>query len=97
MKSLPENAVAYQSTKEFTQTTVPAGLLRRHNTKAGTWGRIHVLEGELLYRILEPAVEESILAPGHDGVVEPEVFHEVEPQGAVRFFVEFLRLSEPED
>ena len=96
MKSLPSNAVAYQNTKEFTETSVPAGLLRRHNTKAGTWGRIHVLEGELLYRILEPEVEEILLSPGRNGIVEPEVYHEVEPRGSVRFFVEFLRVAEPE-
>jgi tellurite resistance-related uncharacterized protein len=50
------------------------------------------LEGRLLYRILEPELEELVLAPGQNGVVEPEVLHEVEPIGEVRFFVEFLRL-----
>ena len=91
MKSLPTNVVPYQRTKEFTESTVPAGLLRRHDTKAGVWGRIHVLEGTLTYRILEPAVEENVLSPGIDGIVEPQVPHEVEPVGRVRFFVEFLR------
>lgn len=91
MKSLPANVTAYQRTKEFSETTIPAGLLRRHNTKAGVWGRICVLEGSLTYRILEPDLEQHVLAPGRDGVVEPQVFHEVEPIGAVRFFVEFLR------
>lgn len=91
MKSLPANAVAYKRTAEFTETTVPAGLLRSHTTKAGTWGRIHVVAGRLRYRILEPAVEEIDLTPEREGVVEPEVPHEVEPLGTVRFFVEFLR------
>jgi hypothetical protein len=50
-----------------------------------------VLEGELLYRILDPAVEETWLRPGVDGVVEPTVRHEVEAPGPVRFYVEFLR------
>ena len=36
--------------------------------------------------------EEHVLGPGVEGVVEPEVPHEVEPLGPVRFFVEFLRL-----
>ncbi len=94
MKSLPSNVTAYQRTKEFSETTVPAALTRRHDTKAGVWGRIHVLEGSLIYRILEPEVEEHVLSPGIDGVVEPTVPHQVEPIGAVRFFVEFLRSSE---
>ena len=89
--SLPDDAEPYQKTKEFTESTTPAGLLRRHNTKLGVWGRICVLEGKLLYRILEPDVEEILLLPGLDGVVEPGIYHEVEPQGSVRFFVEFCR------
>jgi len=94
MKSLPEDVVAYQRTKEFDQGTVPAGLLRSHTTKAGTWGRICILEGKLHYRILEPEIESHVLDPGHDGVVEPEIAHEVEPIGSVRFFVEFLKREE---
>lgn len=96
MKSLPNDACGYQQTPEFTETTIPAGLLRRHSTKPGVWGRIHLLEGILQYRILEPVVEELELKPGLDGIVEPEVPHEVEPVGRVRFFVEFLKIPESE-
>jgi tellurite resistance-related uncharacterized protein len=55
------------------------------------WGRICVLEGELLYRELEPERRETLLEPGLDGVVVPQQRHEVEPRGRVRFYVEFLR------
>ena len=71
--------------------TVPKGLLRSHSTAAGVWGRICVLEGELLYRELEPERRETLLGPGLDGVVVPQQRHEVEPRGRVRFYVEFLR------
>lgn len=91
MKALPDDVEPYQRTAEFSQDTIPAGLRRSHTTKAGVWGRIHVLDGSLRYRILEPAPEEHRLEPGRDGVVEPGVAHEVEPLGPVRFFVEFLR------
>ena len=91
MKDLPAEVQAYKQTPEFDADSVPAGLLRAHQTKAGTWGRIVVLEGQLHYRILEPEQEEHLLSPGHDGVVEPTILHEVEPAGNVRFFVEFLR------
>ncbi|HIF93393.1 MAG TPA: DUF1971 domain-containing protein [Myxococcales bacterium] len=37
--------------------------MRSHTTKRGVWGRIHVLEGSLRYRILEPTIEEIILRP----------------------------------
>ena len=70
---------------------VPAALLRSHRTKAGTWAKIVVLEGRLLYRILEPETEEIELSPNRPGIVEPEAPHEVEARGRVRFRVEFWR------
>jgi|JI10StandDraft_1071094.scaffolds.fasta_scaffold373706_2 tellurite resistance-related uncharacterized protein len=94
-KSLPE-LEAYRRTSVFDEGTIPSGLLRRHTTKAGVWGRIHVLAGELRYRVLEPQVRETRLGPGQEALVEPEIPHEVEPAGAVRFYVEFLREAETE-
>ena len=69
-------------------------MRRRHTTKPGVWGRICVLEGSLLYRILEPVREEHMLSDKLHGIVEPEIPHEVEPLGTVRFYVEFLRCPE---
>lgn len=94
MKSLPTNVEPYKRTRQFDQSTVPAGLLRRHNTKPGVWGRICIVEGEILYRILEPAFEEILLRPGLDGIVEPTQDHELEPRGPVEFFVEFLKVRD---
>lgn len=91
MKSLPEGVSKYASTREFSEASIPANLLRRHQTRTGVWGRIVVLEGKLRYRILEPAIEEVELAPGRHGIVEPQIAHEVEPIGSARFHVEFWR------
>lgn len=90
MAEIPFDAQAYHRTAEFTETTIPHGLQHQHATKAGVWGRIVVLEGSLIYRVLadDSAV---ILDPTAPGVVEPEVLHEVEARGPVRFYVEFLR------
>lgn len=81
----------YRRTDVFDETTVPDGLLHRHATKSGVWARIHVIEGELRYRVLEPSIVETVLRPGPPGLVEPGVPHEVAPLGRVRFFVELLR------
>lgn len=94
MKRLPSNVVPYHRTREFSESTVPDALRRRHTTKPGVWGRICVLEGSLRYRILEPSLEEHVLSAELHGVVEPEVPHDVEPMGTVRFYVEFLRSAE---
>jgi len=85
------NAVSYQRTPEFSEETIPSALRSRHSTKRGVWGRICVVRGQLLYRILEPTLEEHVLSPQRHGVVEPQIHHEVEPIGEVRFYVEFLR------
>jgi len=87
----PTDVEPYQRTAEFTETTIPAGLLREHSTRGGVWGRICVLEGKLSYEILGPVAETQVLSPGTDGMIEPEMLHQVRPLGSVRFFVEFLR------
>ena len=92
--SLPEDVTSYRRTAEFTEATVPAGLLRSHSTKEGVWGLIHVLEGELLYKVTDarrPTYEAVLDARSAPGVVEPTILHEVQPRGGVRFFVEFYR------
>lgn len=91
MKNLPENVNSYKKTATFNQETVPAGLLKAHTTKAGTWGKINIISGKLLYMI-ETEPQESIeLSPSKYGVVEPEVPHHVQPLGEVEFFVEFYK------
>ena len=49
----PENLTPYKQTPTFTQDTIPSGLQKEHNTKAGVWGQIHVLTGSLRYEVLD--------------------------------------------
>ena len=91
---LPNGLTAYKRTSVFDQDSIPAGLRREHRTKEGVWALIHVLEGQLLYRILAPA-HEQVLTPTAPGLVRPQQSHEVQPVGAVRFFVEFYSLEPP--
>ncbi|HAJ76802.1 MAG: DUF1971 domain-containing protein [Gammaproteobacteria bacterium] len=91
MKEIPASASSYMKTREFTEDTVPAGLLKAHKTKEGTWAKINVTEGLLHYRILEPEFEEVLLSSEKYGVVEPTILHDVEPKGKVRFHLEFFR------
>jgi tellurite resistance-related uncharacterized protein len=88
---MPTDCLPYRRTATFSNATIPAGLRKEHHTKAGVWGRIVVLHGELLYRILEPLVEEVVLSSLRVGIVEPGVAHEVAPIGDVTFYVEFCR------
>lgn len=97
MKALPTTVSAYKRTPTFAQDTIPAGLTHAHKTKAGTWGKIVILEGELRYRILEPACEEVTLSKARFGVIEPTVLHEVVAPAAVQFYVEFYRQNDVEN
>jgi tellurite resistance-related uncharacterized protein len=93
MKKIPARAKPYKRTPEFTEQTVPAGLVGRHSTIQGVWAMIHVTEGNLVYRILEPAIEEYLLEPARPGIVEPQTPHQVQLVGPVRFYVEFHRMD----
>lgn len=91
---LPPDVRPYNRTPDFTEATLPEGLRRAHDTKAGVWGLIHVLEGRLAYRVTDArrTASETVLTPESEpGLVEPTILHEVEPLGPVRFYVEFHR------
>jgi tellurite resistance-related uncharacterized protein len=94
MTQLPAGLEAYKRTPIFTEQSVPAGLLKDHSTKDGTWGMIHVEEGCLTYVITDPRrpqSERTLTRDSDPGVVEPTILHRVHPSGKVRFWVEFWR------
>jgi tellurite resistance-related uncharacterized protein len=78
----------YRTTPVFDETSLPAALRREHRTKAGAWGVIRVLEGEVVYTIIESA-EEQRLTPERPGLILPDQAHFVTPIGPMRMQVEF--------
>lgn len=91
MKTLPEHAAFYKRSPEFSEYTIPGGLLRQHQTKGNTWAKIVIREGQLLYRILEPKIEDVYLSEDTAGIIEPDTLHEVKPVGKVKFYLEFYK------
>jgi tellurite resistance-related uncharacterized protein len=94
VKSIPAELKPSDRTDTFTETTIPRGLLKDHRTRAGVWGKITLTRGRLLYIIQEDvsaqrAEERVELSPEFAGIVEPQVYHRVEPMGEVEFYVEF--------
>lgn len=59
----------YKQTSKFTKDTCPGALLKRHNTKVGTWGMIHVEQGIVRYTIFGQKDEVIDLTPGHPGTI----------------------------
>ncbi len=84
----------YRSTPAFDQTTLPAALRARHNTKAGVWGVIRLIEGALKLTYLDPP-SEVILTPGQPGLVRPQEPHFVTPLGDMQMQVDFYDQHPP--
>ncbi|MDA0272379.1 MAG: DUF3565 domain-containing protein [Proteobacteria bacterium] len=84
----PDGLAFYKKTPEFDESTIPAGLLKDHSTKTGTWGLIKVSEGQLRYTAGQHL---QILDQSAAGVVVPNMLHSVAPLERIRFCVEFYR------
>lgn len=78
----------YRSTPVFDQDTLPAALRARHDTKAGVWGMIRVIEGQLLLSYLDPP-SEIMLDPERSGLILPGQPHFVTPVGPMKMRVDF--------
>jgi tellurite methyltransferase len=95
----PPELEHYKSTPEFSAKTLPKVLTRDHQTKAGVWGQINVLEGRVIYRVTSPFQTDRMLLAGDVAMIVPESLHHLEPESAdFRVCVDFLRLrlSSPE-
>ena len=90
MIDLPPDLIPYRKTAVFTATSVPAGLLRDHKTRAGVWGVLHVVAGEVTFRTVV-GTGTRLLTPGMTQVIEPEALHSVSLSPDARFYVEFWR------
>ncbi len=86
---LPEGLTEYKRTAEFTTTTVPAGLLRHHTTKAGIWGRLHVVEGRVHYQ--PDGLPAQDVRGGEHANIPPLLPHSIQPDVGARFYVAFYR------
>ena len=66
---MPEGLRFVRSSPEWTEQTVPQGLLRAHRLAHGTWGRIVVQIGTLRFIMFsEPRIERRVTTwfePGH--------------------------------
>ncbi len=82
--------VPYKSTPVFDQDTLPHAIRNAHSTKAGVWGLLRVLEGEVRLVFDEPARQMTV-TPDNPAEIPPEAGHHVEVSGPMRMQVEFYR------
>ncbi|CAH1696141.1 conserved hypothetical protein [Hyphomicrobiales bacterium] len=91
---IPVGFEAYGRSPDFTSETLPARLQSAHSTKAGTWGLLHVLEGEVLFQLEAPYRGERRARAGETIVIEAEIPHHVTFTEAGRIYIEFYRKAE---
>lgn len=93
---LPDDLVAIRATPEFTELTVPPGLLKAHQVASGVWGNLVLVEGGLDFVFEDEAdSRRSLVAPASQPI-PPLRPHRVVLTGPARFFVEFLRNESPD-
>ena len=90
MKQLPENVKAYNKSQTYTYNSTPGMMKNNHRTRAGVWAKIIVQKGEVLYHI-EGDDEVYTLSSEVAGIIEPTIFHKIDPQQGPRFAIEFYR------
>jgi tellurite resistance-related uncharacterized protein len=80
----------YKVTPVFDEATLPEGIRNAHSTKAGVWGLLRVLEGEVRLVFHNPAREVRV-TPEEPALIAPEALHHVELSGPMNMQVEFYR------
>jgi tellurite resistance-related uncharacterized protein len=80
----------YSSSPIFDEKSLPDALRNNHSTKAGVWGLLRVLEGEVRLVFDDPPREVKV-DPANPAPIPPEAIHHVEVVGPMRMQVEFFR------
>jgi tellurite resistance-related uncharacterized protein len=87
---LPQGSEAYRTIGPFDAASLPVGLRRTHDLKDGTWGRISLNAGSLVFVWEDEAGGRDELHAPAELIVPPQVPHHVEGDD-FRLFITFLR------
>jgi ferredoxin len=71
---------------------MPAGLRSAHHLSRGTWGRIVVFQGQLRFVARTNPVTDVVVQPGCAQAIPPDIDHQVQPLGPVRFSIDFFSI-----
>ena len=87
---IPADLVVVRTTATWDEDSMPNALRRTHRVASGTWGRLRVDRGRVRFVAQTTPVTDVIVDVNQPQGIPPDVEHFVEPQGPVRFTVEFL-------
>lgn len=80
----------YAKSPVFDERTLPDALRNDHRTKAGTWGLLRVIEGEVRLVFTDPPSDHHV-TPATPAIIPPEATHHVVTMGPMTMQVEFHR------
>ena len=80
----------YARSAVFDEQTLPGALRNDHRTKAGSWGLLRVMAGEVRLIFTDPPSEHHV-TPDNPAIIPPQATHHVVPLGAMTMQVEFYR------
>jgi tellurite resistance-related uncharacterized protein len=78
----------YRITSVWDENNLPAAIRETHQTKAGVWGILRVLEGSVRL-LFEGSSTPVHVSPDCPALIPPEDKHRVELLGPMRMQVEF--------
>lgn len=98
---IPADFVNYKSTDIFTQHNIPKLFLFEHNTKAGVYGKIVVLQGQVKFYGFKSRCgeieSELLINAGEFAISAPQYWHKVELLTKdTKFRVEFFAQRDSE-
>lgn len=77
----------YKTTPIWDEHTLPPAIRSNHSTKAGVWGILRVLEGEVWLKFANGS--EHRATPDLPQLIPPQEIHHVDSAGSFRMQVEF--------
>lgn len=89
---LPDGLQLVRTTPKWDEHTMPTGLRIAHHLNRGTWGRIVVFQGQLRFVARTNPVTDVVVQPGCAQAIPPDIDHQVQPLGPVRFSIDFFSI-----
>ncbi|PLA50513.1 tellurite resistance methyltransferase TehB [Neisseria perflava] len=84
MMSEQQELFCYKQMPVWTADEIPEALLSKHNTAAGTWGCLNVLQGRLNFNEVDEAgnitATHELTPESGDWIIHPQAWHFIAPQ-----------------
>ena len=91
----PSDLVLVRTAGPFDDQSLPPGLRRAHRVGAGTWGRLRVTGGAVLFTMsVDPPIDERLQA-GEARWLPPEVSHALAVDGPASLEIDFFTRAGP--